>query len=101
MARKIIGNDVLALFLAYDMDHLEWIKKTKNALFSNVPEFYEKYLDCFNNKSVKECKKSIINLKENMEIHYGVKFNFDDKFLDFPYYNDKNIKKFRDLKFDV
>jgi len=100
MARNVIGNDVISLFLAYDIDHLEWIKNYKNALFSNEPEFYEKYLNCFYDKNLKECKQSIIKLKENMEKHYGVKFNFDDKFLDYPYYNDKKIKKFKDLVFD-
>ena len=100
MARNVIGNDVISLFLAYDIDHLEWIKNYKNALFSNEPEFYEKYLNCFYDKNLKECKQSIIKLKENMEKHYGVKFNFDDKFLDYPYYNDKKIKKFKDLIFD-
>ena len=100
MARNVIGNDVISLFLAYDIDHLEWIKNYKNALFSNEPEFYEKYLNCFYDKNLKECKQSIIKLKENMEKHYGVKFNFDDKFLDYPYYNDKKIKKFKDLIID-
>ena len=100
MARNVIGNDVISLFLAYDIDHLEWIKNYKNALFSNEPEFYEKYLNCFYDKNLKECKQSIIKLKENMEKHYGVKFNFDDKFLDYPYYNDKKIKKFKDLIFE-
>ena len=48
MARKVIGNDVISLFLAYDIDHLKWIKNFKNALFSNETGFYEKYLDyCF------------------------------------------------------
>ena len=38
-ARKIIGNDVIALFLCYNIEHLKWIKKFKNAIFSNEPEF--------------------------------------------------------------
>ena len=98
-ARKIIGNEVIALFLAYNTDHLKWVKNFKNALFSNEPEFYEKYLDCFFDKNEKDCKISIINLIQKMEAHYGVKFNFDDKFLEYPYYKNKNIKKFSDLSF--
>jgi len=46
-AREIIGNDVIALFLAYKTSHLDWIKNYKNALFSNEPKFYEEYLDSF------------------------------------------------------
>ena len=98
-ARKIIGNDVIDLFLAYNTDHLEWIKNFKNALFSNEPQFYEKYLDCFFDKNENECKISIKNLIKNIEDHYGVKFSFDDKFLEYPYYENKNIKKFCDLSF--
>ena len=46
-ARKIIGNDVIVLFLAYNIAHLDWVKTYKNALFSNDPNFYEEYLKCF------------------------------------------------------
>ena len=46
-ARKIIGNDVIVLFLAYNINHLNWIKTYKNALFSNDPKFYEEYLESF------------------------------------------------------
>ena len=38
-ARKILKNDVIALFLAYNIRHLQWVKNFKNALFSNDPEF--------------------------------------------------------------
>ena len=44
-ARKIIGNDVITLFLAYNISHLNWIKDYRNAIFSNDPKFYEKYLN--------------------------------------------------------
>ena len=98
-ARKIIGNEVIALFLAYNTDHLEWVKNFKNAIFSNEPEFYEKYLDCFFDKNEDECKKALRNLIEKMEAHYNVTFNFDDKYLEFPYYKNKKIKKLCDLTF--
>ena len=32
-ARKIIGSDVITLFLAYNIGHLDWIKNYSNALF--------------------------------------------------------------------
>jgi len=88
-ARKIIGNDVIALFLAYNPKHLKWVKNYKNALFSNVPNFYEDYLRCFSEEG-KE-KNEIIELKEKIEDHYKIKFNFDDKFLDFPNYRDEGF----------
>ena len=95
-ARKIIGNDVIALFLAYKKTHLDWIKEFKNALFSNDPIFYEKYLECFTNRHFNP-KSQINYLKESMERHYNVTFNFNDKFLDFPYF--KESGKYIDLTF--
>ena len=94
-ARKIIGNNVIALFLAYKESHLNWITKYKNALFSNSSKFYEDYLECFNSKHY--IKENIMEYKEKLEKHYGVKFNFDDKFLDFPLY--KKSGKYSDLTF--
>ena len=95
-ARKIIGNDVIALFLAYNIQHLNWITKYKNALFSNEPDFYERYIKCFNDKYYDKEDK-ILELKQTIENHYKVQFNFDDKFLDFPNYKDGG--NFSELKF--
>ena len=94
-ARKIIGNDVISLFLAYNKSHLNWIKNYQNAIFSNEPKFYEEYLECFNDiYNINEKIKSLIAKLEN---HYDVKFNFNDRFLDFPYY--KEGGKYSDLTF--
>ena len=90
-ARKIIGNDVIVLFLAYNIQHLNWIKNYKNAIFSNEPKFYEEYLDNFSDE---QKMKSLIAKLEN---HYKVKFNFDDKFLHFPLFKDKG--QYSELKF--
>ena len=95
-ARKIIGNDVIVLFLAYNKEHLKWVKDYKNALFSNDPDFYEEYLGCFSEEKFGK-KREILELKEKIENHYKVKFNFDDKFLDFPNY--KNEGFYSDLSF--
>ena len=95
-ARKIIGNDVIALFLAYNTSHLDWIKNYKNALFSNDPKFYEEYLECFEDKDgLKENVKTLIG---KMEKHYNVEFNFDDNFLNYPKF--KEGGKYSDLKFN-
>ena len=98
-ARTIIGNDIVVLFNAYSINHLKWVKDFPNALFSNQPKFYEQYLSCFYNNSEEECKKEIINLKENIEKYYNVKFNFNKKFLDYPHARDKNMKQYKDLRF--
>ena len=94
-ARKIIGNDVIALFLAYNICHLDWIENYKNALFSNEPKFYEEYIQCFEDKY--QIEYNIQRLIEKMEEHYDAKFNFDDKYLYFPHF--KEDGKYNDLDF--
>ena len=98
-ARKIIGNDVITLFLAYNIKHLDWIKNYQNALFSNEPNFYETYLECFSDKHNDAHKKDeLIQLKSNMEKHYKVNFNFNGQFLYYP--NFKGEGKYGDLTFN-
>jgi hypothetical protein len=98
-ARKIIGNEVVVLFNAYSINHLNWVKNYKNAFFSNQPEFYEQYLECFYDKNEDECKEAIKKLKKDIEKHYKVQFNFDDTFLDYPYTKNEKIKLLSDLVF--
>ena len=89
-ARKIIG-DVIVMFLAYNADHLNWITKTKNALFSNESEFYEEYLDSFGSKSKMD------QLIEKLQKHYKVKFNIDGDYLKYEHY--KSEGKYSKLEF--
>ena len=93
-ARQIIGNDVIALFLSYSIQHLNWIKDYKNALFSNESKFYEEYLDNFDSAS----KMRVLISK--MENHYNVKFNIDNNNNNFLYFpNFKKEGKYSDLSF--
>ena len=96
-AREIIGNDVITLFLAYQTSHLNWIKNFKNAIFSNVPTFYENYLQCFEENSIYAIKEKLKDLIKKMEEHYEVKFNFDDKYLDYPHF--KESGEYGELRF--
>jgi len=86
--RKIIGNDVIVLFMAYNIQHLDWIKNYRNALFSNEPYFYEKYLNCFNDEIYRKEEK-LLELKQTIECHYEVQFNFDNMFLYYPKFKDE------------
>ena len=95
-ARKIIGNDVIALFLAYNKNHLNWIKNYKNALFSNDANFYEQYLRCFT-EDTWDTEQSLLEIKQSIENHFNVEFNFDDKFLYYPKF--KNEGKYSELTF--
>ena len=95
-ARMIIGSNVICLFSAYMIEHLEWISKYPNSLFSNDPQFYEQYLECFTDDE-KATKNNILTLKKSIEGFYKVEFTFDDKFLDYP--NFKDSGDFSDLSF--
>ena len=89
-ARKIIGNDTIVLFLAYNIAHLKWIKNYKNAIFSNEPKFYEDYLECFNGGDI---KGNLENLIKKIEAHYDVKFNLNKyKFLGKVGYIEEGIR---------
>jgi hypothetical protein len=93
-ARKIIGNDVVVLFLAYNIQHLEWIKNYKNALFSNDQKLYKEYLNSFNQP---DPSLSINQLIKKCEFYYKVKFNFDNNYLYYPLYRDSG--SYSDLTF--
>ena len=95
-AREIIGNDVIVLFLAYNINHLNWIKYYKNAIFSNEATFYEEYLQCFSDEDSPEIK--LQSLIKKIEDHYNVEFNFDNNFLYYP--NFKKNGMYSDLSFN-
>ena len=85
------------MFVSYNTDHLKWIKKYKNSLFSNEPKLIEEYFKSFeDNNNIKDKIKSLIKKSEN---YYKVKFNFDDNFLHYPYF--KNEGRYSDLTFNV
>jgi len=96
-ARQIIGNNVIALFIAYRVEHLQWITQFQNAIFSNEPTFYEKYLECFDDTNIYNVKAKIDALIRTIESHYDVRFNMNDQYLDFPYY--REIGTFSELTF--
>ena len=85
------------IFSAYQGKHLEKIKKIRNALFSNQATFTEKYLGCFS-RDEKKTRDNIMNLKNEMEKFYDVKFNFNEKFLSYPKF--KASGKYSDLTFE-
>ena len=87
-ARKIIGKKVIALFLAYKISHLNLIKVFQNAIFCNESIYYEKYIECFNDPNTNNVKRNIEALIKLIENHYNVRFNFNNKYLDFPYYKE-------------
>ena len=96
-ARKLIGNDVIALFFVYDIKkHLEWITSYKNAFITNESNFLERYVKCFNGVSNEDIIQGIMDLKNDWEKKYNIKLNFSGDFLNFPNY--KESGNYSDLK---
>jgi hypothetical protein len=93
-ARKIICNDVIALFVAYKEEHLKWIKNYKNGIFCNELDLFQEYIDCFNESNP---ENKILDFIKKSENHYKVKFNINNNFLQFPLYKDKGA--YSDLTF--
>ena len=91
VARKILGFDVTVLFFSGNEEHLEWIQKFPNALYTNDPSFYEKYITNYN----KEC---LLKLKKEIEENYNIKLKINDDFLSFP--NFTQNKQYDDLIFE-
>ena len=93
-ARQIIGSNSIVLFSAYDREHLKWITKYKNALFSNNSKLTEEFLESFSDTS------KINGLIEKFNNAYSkekVRFNFDNNYLYFPHFKPEG--NYSDLSF--
>jgi predicted secreted protein len=90
VARKILGFDVMVLFFSNNKEHFSWLKKFPNALYTNMNNFYEKYVTNYN-------KNGLIQLKKEVENEYKIKLKFTDDFLSFPKFADD--KQYKDLLF--
>ena len=82
-ARQIIGGNVIALFNAYNTQHLRWITQWKNTLFLNNDKLFGEYLDSFSD--ITKMRGFIAKLEKI----YNVRFNFDNNFLTFPQFREK------------
>ena len=90
VARKILGFDAMVLFFSNNNSHLSWLQNFPNALYTNVNNFYEKYVTNYN-------KDGLIQLKKEVENKYNIKLNFTNDFLSFP--NFAGSKKYKELLF--
>jgi hypothetical protein len=90
VARKILGFNVMVLFFSNNNEHFSWLQKFPNALYTNMNNFYEKYVSNYN-------KNGLIQLKKEVENKYKIKLNFTNDFLSFP--NFANDKQYKDLLF--
>ena len=77
VARKILGFDVMVLFFSNNTSNFGWLQKFPNALYTNMNNFYEKYVTNYNEEKLKELKKEVEN-------QYKIKLNFTKDFMKFP-----------------
>jgi len=92
IARKIFGFDLMVLFFSANEDHLKWIQKFQNCLYTDQSNFYEEYITNFN-------KDGLEKLKKDVEIEYNITLmEFSENFLSYP--NFKNEGDFSSLKFN-
>jgi len=89
-ARKILGCNAMVLFFSNNNSHLGWLQKFPNALYTNMSNFYEKYVTNYN-------KDGLIQLKKEVENKYKIKLNFTNDFLSFP--NFAGNKEYKELLF--
>ena len=92
IARKILGFDVMVLFFSANENHLKWIQNFPNCLYTDTSEIYEEYITNYNEKGLK-------NLKKTVEKEYNITLkDFSNDFLSYPYF----IKKaeISSLKFE-
>ena len=91
VARKILGFDAMVLFFSANNEHFKWIQEFPNALYTNNPGFYEKYINNYN-------EEGLLKLKEEIENEYNIKLKFTDNFLKFPQFVEN--KEYNDLIFE-
>ena len=91
IARKIFGFNLMVLFFSVNEEHLKWIQKFPNCLYTNASSIYEEYILNFNEKGLK-------NLKTKVEKTYKIKLlDFSKDFLSYP--NFKNEVEYSTLTF--
>ena len=91
LARTILGFDVMVLFFSANKEHFKWIQEFPNALYTNDPGFYEKYINNYN-------QEGLLKLKQEIENEYNIKLKFKDNFLEFPKF--VSNKKYNELIFE-
>ena len=91
VARKIFGFNLMVLFFSSNKNHLKWIQRFPNCLYTNSADIYEEYISNFNESGLK-------NLKKKVEIKYNISLmEFSNDFLSYPNY--RNCGQYSELDF--
>ena len=82
IARKILKSNVVVLVFSNNKNHLEWIQKTPNLLYTNDGSIYQEYITNYNEIDLKK-------LKNRVELKYNIKLlDFTNEILSYPLYKD-------------
>ena len=88
-SRRILGSNIIVLIFSSNKDHLKWIQKFPNVLYTNTATIYNSYIKNYNEKGLKE-------LKREVEEKYKIKLlDFTNDFLLYPLY--KNNEKYSNI----
>ena len=80
VARKILGANIIVLIFSRNKNHLNWIQKFPNVLYTSDGLDYQDYIKHYNEQKLKELKKRV-------EEKYEIKLlNFTNDFLSYPNY---------------
>ena len=77
VARKLLGFNVVVLFFSRNEEHLTWIQNFPNALYTNYADYYQDYINNYN-------ESGLLNLKSEIEDNYKINLKFTNDFLKFP-----------------
>ena len=82
VARKLLGFNVVVLFFSRNEDHLTWIQNFPNALYTYYADYYQDYINNYN-------ESGLLNLKREIEDNYNIKLKFTNVFLKVPKFIDE------------
>ena len=91
VARKILGFNVMVLFISANRNHLKWLENFPNALYTSHEDFYKKYIMNYN-------KQGLLDLKKEVEARNKINLKFEGNFLEFPHF--VNNKEYNKIRFD-
>ena len=91
VARKILGFNVMVLFISANRNHLKWLENFPNALYTNHENIYKKYIMNYN-------KQGLLDLKKEVEARNKINLKFEGNFLEFPHF--VNNEEYNKIRFD-
>jgi hypothetical protein len=91
VARKILGFNVMVLFISANRNHLKWLENFPNALYTSHEDFYKKYIMNYN-------KQGLLDLKKEVEARNKINLKFEGNFLEFPHF--VNNEEYNNIRFD-